>query len=480
MFEFHPWFAAAATFCSYLLTLVLLRWVLLIKKDEPSSTVAWAMTIVLLPVIGGLLFLVFGINRVGRRARRKAAADRDVERQLPGVMAAQLLPGEDTDALGRNLMRLAARSRQPAATAGNSVQIVADTNRTLGLIEQAVLAAEKTLHLEYYIWQRDKTGTRLRDLLVRRAKDGVRIRFLYDGLGSLWLTNRFLKPMRDAGIEVAAFLPGATLRERWSINLRNHRKIVVADGRVGFTGGMNIGDEYLGLDRGLGYWRDTHLRIEGPAVLQLQQIFVEDWYYATGRMLTDDGLFPDPGYPGPSVAQVVPGGPTGPSNATRVMMFEAINQSRRHLLLTTGYFVPPIELARALEVAALRGVRVRLLVPGRSAFAWTIFAGRSYYDGLLAAGVEVNEYNRGALHAKTLTVDGKWSLVGSANFDSRSLSLNFEAGLALYDDRAARILEDQFEADIPYSRRIDEETWSQRAGWRVLAENACRMFAPVF
>jgi cardiolipin synthase len=474
------WLAATLSFGGYLLTLLLLRIVLLTKKEQPTSTVAWVMAIVFVPYLGGLLFLIFGINRVDRRARLKAAAERAIERQLPGLTPYQVLPDELEDPLSRGLMRLAANVSRNPPTRGNEIRLLSDTPKAQALIEEAVEAAEESLHLEYYIWKRDRTGTRVRDLLVRKAREGVRVRFLFDGVGSVFLTNRFLHPMREAGCEVRGFLPGATFRERWSLNLRNHRKIVVVDGRIGFTGGMNIGDEYLGLSRNRGYWRDAHLRIEGPAVLQLQQVFAEDWFFATGEPLTDLALYPDPGEPGDTVAQVVTGGPTGPSNATRLVLFEAIAQARSSILLTTGYFVPPPELAWALESAAMRGVRVRLLVPGVSSYLWTIYAGRSYYDSLLAAGIEVFEYRRGAMHSKTLTIDGRWSLVGSANFDNRSLMLNFEAGVAIDDPRIAAQLERQFAEDAGDSAAIDAATWEERPVWRSLAENTFRMFAPLF
>jgi cardiolipin synthase len=476
----NGWLTIALSVVGYLLTLVLLRWVLLMKKEQPSSTVAWVMAIVLIPYLGPLLFLIFGVNRVDRRARLKVAADRAIERQLPGVTPYQVLDEEISQPLPRTLMRMASRAGRIPATGYNSVRLSCDTNEAMGLIEQAIATARTTLHLEYYIWQRDKTGTRIRDLVVSRAKEGVKVRFLFDGIGSLFLNERFLRPMRDAGCQVAAFLPGATVRERWSLNLRNHRKIAVVDGRVGFTGGMNIGDEYLGLNRNRGYWRDAHLRIEGPAVLQLQQVFAEDWFFATGEPLTDLAMYPDPGEMGETIAQVITGGPTGPSNVTRLVLFEAIAQARSSITLMTGYFVPPAELAMALEAAAMRGVRVRIMVPGRSSYLWTIYAGRSYYDSLLEAGAQIYEYQRGAMHAKTITVDGEWSLVGSANLDSRSLALNFEAGLAVADSRIASQLESQFDEDLKDCLAIDPSTWNQRKTWQVLAENTFRMFAPIF
>ena len=501
-----PWWTASVTLAGYLLTLVLVRWVLLLKKDSPASTVAWIMTIVLLPFVGGLLFLVFGVNRVNRRAVAKRAGELRVDALTPSQTEHRVFASESAQEPDRTLMRLQTAVGRFPAVGGNTVEVLDDTNRTFGLIEQAVESAKDSIHLEYYIWKPDRTGTRLRDLLVTRARDGVQVRLLYDGIGSLWLTRRFLRPLTDAGAEVAAFLPGASFRERWSLNLRNHRKIVVVDGRVAFTGGMNIGDEYLGLGgdggvRGMlglapkakrGFWRDTHLRCEGPVVAQLQQVFFEDWFFATGSVPGGErgvgGLFPIPGRPGSAVAQAVANGPVGGTasgeraypRGLSSLFLTAITSARRTIDLTTGYFVPPSAISQALEAAAWRGVRVRLLVPGTGGKPWTIFAGRSEYDSLLSAGVEIYEYRRGTLHAKTLAVDGTWSLVGSANLDARSFYLNFEVGLALYDDRTAERLADRFDADLDRATRIELEAWSRRAGWRVLAENFCRMFAPVF
>jgi cardiolipin synthase len=453
--------------------------VLISKNRQSVSSVAWIMTIIMLPYVGGLLFAIFGINRVERRAARKERATRSLSGHLPALSQYQLIPGELLYPQQENLMRLASRIGGTVATAGNEIEVLADTNRTLGLIEQAILSAKESLHLEYYIWRPDRTGTRLRDLLIRRAQEGVTVRFLYDKIGSLWLSRRFLKPMRQAGIRVASFLPGPTFRERWSINLRNHRKIVLVDGRMGFTGGMNVGDEYVGRNVQLGYWRDTHLRLRGPTVQQLQQIFAEDWYYATREQLTAPELFPPPEETGPVAAQVLAGSPAGDVHVFHSLMFAAINEAREQVFLATSYFVPPHPLFTALETAAQRGVRVRVLVPGKSAYPWTLMAARSFYESLLAAGVEIYEYQQGLLHSKVLSIDGMWSLVGSPNFDARSLLLNFEVALAIYDTKLAATLEDQFEKDLERSKRIEPDRWSNRNSVRVLAENICRLFSPV-
>jgi cardiolipin synthase A/B len=470
---------AITSVVGYLLTLLLIPVVLLTKRPHPVSSVAWIMIIFALPYVGGMLFVVFGINRVERRARRKQQYNRTIARHLPPFSQYEIIPGEGLSRQQQRLMRLTRRVAGTRPMYGNRIELLADTNRTLGLIEQAILSARETLHLEYYIWQPDRTGTRLRDLLIRKAQEGVAVRFLYDGFGSAWLTRRFLRPMYEAGIEVATFLPGETFRERWSINLRSHRKIVIVDGRVGFTGGMNIGDEYHGRAPATGYWRDTHLKMQGPAVLQLQQVFVEDWYYATGRELTDAKLFPKPDESGRVLAQVLAGGPDGDEAVFQSVMFAAINEAQEEILLATSFFVPPVALVAALESAAYRGVRVRLLLSERGTFLWTLLAGRSYYDSLLRAGVEIYEYHGGLLHSKTLTIDGSWSLVGSPNFDMRSLVLNFEAAVAIYDSRIAGQLADHFESDLKRATRIEADTWQYRPVSHRLGESLCRLFAPV-
>ncbi len=470
---------AISLVAAYFVTLLLIRMVILTRRRQPAATVAWILSIVMLPYVGGLLYLIFGINRVERRARIIEAASRNIHEHLPNLNVYEFKVEQQLNDQQIRLMKLASVGCDTRPTEGNQVQLLADTNLTFRRIEEAVMEAKETLHLEYYIWRADKSGTRLRDLLVERAKAGVKVRFLYDGLGSLFLGRNFLKPMREAGITVSPFHSGHSLRAKWSINLRSHRKIIIVDGRIGFTGGMNIGDEYLGRNKSLGYWRDTHLRLEGPTVLQLQLVFAEDWYYATGEELVSPEQFPAPKVDDDVIAQVVSSGPIGNIRTFHALMFTAINEARDRITLATSYFVPTESLLMALETAARRGVEVRLLLAGRSAHYYTVLAGRSYYESLLSAGVTIHEYKRGILHSKTLTIDGNWSLVGSPNFDARSLLLNFEVGVAMYDRRIAKELEDQYEKDLLHSRLIRQVHWEKRPARHVLAENVCRLFAPI-
>ncbi len=462
----------------YGLTLLLLPVVLLLKKRQPVSSVAWMLAIVFIPIAGAVLFLVFGINRIERRKASKQRSNEQLAEQRPQRLEHERQP-RDTDRLEtRRLMRLTQRLTETWPTSGNDIELLTDTNRALGLIEQALLNARESIHLEYYIWQPDRTGTRIRDLLIRKAREGVRVRFLYDGFGSFWLTKRFLRPMREAGIQIATFLPGQSFRERWSLNLRCHRKIVVVDGRVAFTGGMNIGDEYIGRSSEFMFWRDAHSRVVGPEVWRHQLLFAEDWYFATGEVLPDTESFPPPLATGTVTAQTVNGGPESELSVFQALMLAAINEAQESVLIVTSYFAPPTAIVVALENAALRGVRVRLLLSGRRNHLLTLLAGRAIYDSLLKAGVEIAEYQRGLLHSKTLMIDGHWSLVGSANVDCRSLFLNFESGMVLYDERIAQQLEQQFERDLQDSTLINPEDWERRPWLHIVGENLSRLFTP--
>lgn len=460
----------------YAVTWSLLPVVLLRKRRHPAATIAWMLTIVLLPIAGGVLFLLFGVNRVERRKARRLQSASSLAGLRGASPGGERLPAADDLPGIRALLQTSHRLTEQWPSRGNHVELLTDTNRTLAHIEQAIRDARRSIELEYYIWRPDRTGTRVRDLLIEKAGAGVTVRFLYDGFGSLWLTERWLRPMRAAGIRVAAFQPGRSLRERWSLNLRNHRKIVVVDDAIAFTGGMNIGDEYLGRDPAIGFWRDTHLRLQGPEVQRHQAIFAEDWYYATGEVLPERAPAEASGE---VVAQTVRGGPELDPSPFQTLLLAAIAAAQDRLLLVTSYFAPPQSLVLALQNAALRGVRVRLLVSGRKNHRVPLLAGRAVYDVLLAAGCEIHEYARGLLHSKTLTIDGQWSLVGSPNLDCRSLFLNFESAVALYDSGIAQALERQFACDVEDAVAIDPDRWAARSWFAQVGESFCRLFTPV-
>lgn len=470
-------FFAIVSFLGYVVSLALLPVVLLTRKRQPVSTVAWVMAIVTMPYVGAILFVIFGINRVQLRVLSRRAVSKRFSQVLP-ELAGHRVAEESLNRVQWSLLRVAERVSSTRATVDNRIQVLTDAQQTFDEIKSAIAAAQVSIHLEYYIWQPDKLGTELRDLLIAKAREGVTVRFLYDAIGSGRLTRAFLRPMREAGIRVATFVPGQSLFERWSINLRSHRKIIIVDGTIGFTGGMNVGDEYLGQNKFFGHWRDTHLRLQGPTVLQLQEVFVMDWHYATNEH-TNLEEFIMPVVLGSCCAQVIAGGPDRDTEEFHSLMFAAINRAEHHLSLATSYFVPTPPLVCALEAAALRGVRTRVMLSGPKTYWATRYAARGYYDTLLAAGVEIYEYEIGQFHPKVLAVDGCWSLVGTANFDARSLFLNFEVGVALYDINLTEQLEHHFDTDTAGARRIDPATWSQRSTWERLKGSFCMMFSPI-
>ena len=470
-------FFAVVTFVGYLVQLTLIPVVLLTPKRQPVSTVAWVMAIVTMPYVGAFLFAVFGINRVQRRVLGRRAASQSISRWRP-ELAGRGIAENYLNQLQQDLLRVAERVGMTRATVDNRIQLLTDARQTFDEIEAAISMAKSSIHLEYYIWQPDRIGTEIRDLLIAKARQGVQVRFIYDAIGSGRLTRRFLNPMREVGIEVATFVPGQSLRERWSINLRSHRKIVIVDGLIGFTGGMNVGDEYLGKDPFFGNWRDTHLRLQGPTVLQLQEVFATDWHYATGRELTPAD-FPTPIELGNDCAQIIAGGPDMDTEAFHSLMFAAINRAERQLTLAMSYFVPTPPLVCALEAAALRGVRTRVMMSGPKTYWATRHAARGYFSTLLAAGVEIYEYQVGQFHPKVIAVDGCWSLVGTANFDARSLYLNFEVGAVVYDISLAEQIDHQFDLDIQNAWHVEKLRWSQRSTWERLKESFCMMFSPI-
>jgi cardiolipin synthase len=324
----------------------------------------------------------------------------------------------------------------------------------------------------------------LLDLLAAKARAGVEVRMLYDALGSLRLPTRLLRPLHQAGGATQPFLPLSLLRRRFQVNLRNHRKILVVDGAIAFTGGLNVGDEYLGRDRSIGFWRDTHIRLRGPAVCDLQRVFCEDWDFAADEHLSDqDGAdgryFRAKSAGGPYAVQVIDSGPDDDLKAIREVTFAGIVKARRRLWIATPYFVPDKGLHDALRLAAHSGVDVRLLgqlYPDR----WIpYYAARYWWTDMLEAGVRVYQYAKGMMHAKVMLIDDDLVSVGSANLDNRSMYLNFEANCLIYSHDAAARIEASFLRDFDESILLDREVYAARPFAGRLLENACRLASPI-
>jgi cardiolipin synthase A/B len=506
------------------IALALIPFVLLQRKD-PGSTIAWILALVFLPGAGATLFLLFGRDRVRLPVQWKREADDRLRalrhhRHRPRLseITRELALERHASPIERELFRLGVVLAGVEPSQGNAITLLNDGEATYAAIGRAIDAAERHVYAEYYLVQRGKASAWLGERLMAAARRGVSAKLLLDGYGSFWIGRRWVRALRAAGVEVAFFLPARLLLLQ-PMNLRNHRKIVVVDGHTGFTGGINIMDEYLGEDRRgrpIAPWRDTHLAVRGPATQSLCRVFELDWHFATRQPIRHDEVDPtletSPGVSGASGVSVigdaisvtgatgtpialvdrVPHGEatvaivqSGPDVAGAAretihrLFFSAIGLARSRVYITTPYFIPDRSITVALATAALRGVDVRLLFPSRSNHPVVFLAGRSFYEELLEAGVRIYEYGPGMIHAKTMVVDDRVSLVGSANMDLRSFRLNFEVHAVVRDEATARELEASFLADLEASRMLDAEAFRRRGRRTRMAEGAARLLSPL-
>ena len=458
-----------------LIIVVLVPRIVLQRRDS-AATLAWVLVIVLFPYLGLLAYWVLGETRLKVRRRRRLKKEQALAASIARIK--QGLP-EDPPRLSLppGLLRLAETLDGTGPLPGHSVALFDDGSLWFDDLEAHIAGAKNHIHLLFYIWQPDRTGRRIRDALVRAATRGVEVRVLVDDIGSRRVTRRFFKPLLAAGGQVHRFLPVNLFSRHLPLNFRNHRKIVVIDGKIGYTGGMNVGDEYAGLDEN---WQDLQVKVLGPVVHEMQIVFCLDWYFTTEEDLCDPKYFPPLEMAGDAWAQLLSSGPAdGSWRAIHTLLFGAINLAEKKLWIETPYFVPDPPVLMALCTAALRGVDVRLLLPGRSDHALVLYAGRSFQDELLEAGVRVFELDGIMLHAKALTMDGEFSTVGSANMDQRSFRLNFESNVFFYDARVARQLEGDFLARCDQATEITVDTRRNIPTWQRLLEGFARILAPL-
>jgi cardiolipin synthase len=451
-----------------LVVIIFVPWVVLTKK-EPTAAVAWCLLVILMPILGALIYWAFGHNYLLRGVQR---------RRLRHTLFRQreLSPREDIPRDHSDLAQVATRVRAFPPAAGNEVVLYHQTEAAFRDLLAAIDAAQQHVHLEYFILRSDATGKQLVELLTHKAKHGVEVRLLLDALGSLHFNRRLLRPLLAAGGKTAVFLPLNPVRSLIRVSLRNHRKITVIDGRIAFTGGMNIGDEYLGKGC-LGYWRDSFLRVAGPAAGALQRVFCEDWEFATKETLGNT-YFPELAPVGPHRVQVAASGPDQEINTIREIFFAAILAGRERVWIASPYVVPDAGLFDALRLARHRGVDVRVLSLARPDHYVSYYAGRYFSAELVAMGVRVYCYQRGMMHSKLVLVDDRWAFVGSANFDNRSLHLNFEVGCLFDSPALVTELEAAYLRDLEDSDVLDDMVLAHRTFSGRVLDNVARLFGP--
>ncbi len=456
---------------------------LVARRHGPTHAMAWLAPIFLFPRAGTLFYLWLARFGLARNARRHREVREQVEtRDLIG--GARAFRIREAAAPGhRDLIRLAERIVTDQIggfpiVGGNAVELLDAPGNMVDRLIGDVDRAERHAHLLFYQYVDDATGRRVAEALARAASRGVECRVLCDGWASRSMRRALGPWMRRHGIRVHPALPIHLLRQPLSrVDVRNHRKVAVVDGRVGYTGSDNIHDPRFMLDEGV--WHQISARVEGAAVLQLQMLFVEDWYFATGELLRGAGVFPEPREAGRVPVQTIPGGPSYPYHAIQHVLVQAIGEATETLILTTPYLVPDEPILLALRLAALRGVRVDVLVPLRSDRRAADAAARGYFGALLEAGVRIHRHPGGVVHAKTLSIDRAVAPVGTANLDRRSLFLNYEDVLLIFDGGCTDRLRDVQQRYLRGAERVDAEAWARRPRHKQYLEHTAMLLSPI-
>ena len=449
---------------------------ILLERRPPLATLAWIVGLAYLPILGFLVYYFLGPRRLNRKRRRRITARTSKRARASGAAPNRQAAVETLGQTGARLAAVAAGTEQSPPLPATDVRLFDLGSEAYDAIIEAIAAATHHVHLEYYILNDGVVAKRIRAALIERAKSGVQIRLLLDGLGTSRLAA-FLQPLRDAGVEVARF--GPRMRPGF-VNFRTHRKIVICDGTTGFTGGMNIDDchdeSVVGVAEG---WRDTQVRLRGDAVAPLALAFLEDWQYATDIVLDGPEFLTPLDGKGDRLVQICASGPDAHPQSIHAVYFTAIGTARQRVWISTPYFVPDEPMQAALIAAALRGVDVRVLVPGTSDHAVVDAAAQSYFPELLKAGVAIHAYGPPALHAKTLVVDRDAAIVGTANLDNRSLRLNFEVVAICYGSEAVDALEVMFEHDLQKAVAVTLDSQQRLSLGRRLFIGGARLFSPM-
>ena len=451
--------------------------VIILDNRNPVKTLAWILMLLFLPFVGLVLYFFFGRSHRRERIISKKGYGRLLKKPLAEFMAQDAM--EVPEEYGR-LIALMRNTQQALPFEGNRIEAYTQGATFLQALLRAISEARHHIHLEFYIFEDDAVGRLVRDALLQKAQEGVQVRVIYDDVGCWHVPNRFFEEMREGGIEVYAFLKVRFPQFTSKINYRNHRKIVVVDGQVGFVGGMNLAERYV---RGVswGVWRDTQLRVEGKAVHALQAVFLLDWYVVGRTLVTSAVFFPriDKVAGGTSLVQVVTGSPVGPWREIMQGLIGAIHGARHYIYVQTPYFLPTDSVLLALQTAALSGVDVRLMLPRRADSRLTHYGSCSYLEEMLQAGVKVYFYKAGFLHSKMLVVDDEFSTVGSTNIDFRSFEHNFEVNAFIYDMETALQMREIFLQDQRECVRLSLKNWVKRPWYRKVAESIVRLMSPL-
>lgn len=481
---------------SYLIG-ALISMTIILENRDPSKTMTWLLIFILLPGVGLIIYAIFGRNLRKRKMLKtqKLAINIKEENLFENLKEIEELVKLEKESINQN--RILCDSEENYArkkvislllntgmfpfTTNNKVEVYKDGNEKFDKLISDIKEAKDHIHLEYFIIKESNIGRNIRDELIKKAKEGVDVRIIYDDVGCwrCWFHRKFFNEMRDSGIKIEPFIPDKFPILGGKLNYRNHRKIAVIDGVIGYTGGINIGDEYIGKNKKFGYWRDTHIRIEGTSTHMLQMIFLIDWYYTNKEILLDKKYFPKVDYCGDSMIQVVASGPDSDWEAIHYAYFSAISQAKKNIYIETPYFIPDESILRALKSAALSGVDVRIIFPKIADHKIVNTASYSYFGDILRSGGKVYLYTKGFIHSKVVIIDDKIFSTGSANMDLRSFMLNFEINAFIYDKDVIKIVTEDFFEDIKNSEELKRDDYDGRNLAKKVRESVARLFSPI-
>ncbi|ASV30786.1 cardiolipin synthase [Maribacter cobaltidurans] len=447
---------------------------ILLHGAKPSKSLAWLLAIFAIPVGGIILYLLLGRNR---RKNKLVQLKRNLFKRLPNPDYNQV---NAFDGKFRKLMTLFYNNSHFPPVGNNSLQLLKDGKTTFDAIFGALERAKKEIHIQYYIFEDGELANKLQELFKRKLSKGVKIRMIYDGIGSFSLSRNYLKGLENMAVEVYSFLPFKFGRFFSSLNYRNHRKIIVVDGKIAFTGGINISDKYLKGDPGLGKWHDMHIKIDGPAASHLNQVFMMDWYLVCQELLQPlENPVCATQFTSDSLVQIVSGGPDDDFPALEQTYFSIINSAKKYVYITNPYIIPSQALIKALQTAALSGVDVRLLVSENADNRLVSWSVHSYFETFLKSGIKIYLFPDGFLHSKIIVSDDAISSIGTANLDDRSFEQNYEVNAIIYEKGFAQLLKEDFLKDSTASKRLSYEVYIQRPWIRKLKEGFGKIFSPL-
>ncbi len=466
----------------FLFYMAIISLYIIIDNKRANKAISWLLMMIAFPVAGFLLYMMFG--RSFRKEKLALAKKHYMSKRLGNRANAQLKfiknIGRFADSpASKKLVNLLINSTHAPFCTNNSIEVYFDGTEAFEVLLSDIANAQHHIHLEYYIVRDDSTGQRLKEALIARARAGVAVRFIYDAVGSWKLSKRFLRDLRLAGVDCKPFLPVVLPFFSRQINYRDHRKLTAIDGAVAYLGGMNIGDEYLGLNKKVGYWRDTCMRIVGETVESIEGYFLIDWAFVSGEELNVDHYIKDVFTESETVMQTMASGPDTDWEAMLQAYFLIISNAQRRVWITTPYLVPSESVLEALKTAALSGVDVRIILPAKLDHFFVFWASRANFKMLIDAGVKIYLYENGFIHAKSIVVDDDISTIGTANLDIRSLEINFEINSFIYDESIVNQLEAQYLKDIAASTEITADLHRGRPWYHIVLESVGRLVSPL-